>query len=53
MNIYTVYFTFYGITAQHTCTASSVNGAIFKTARAWELSEGEMLNIKVLFEGRA
>lgn len=53
MNIYTVYFTFYGIKTHHTCTASSINGAVFKTAKAWGLSEGEMLNVKVLFEGRA
>lgn len=53
MNIYTVQFTCYGMKLQHTCTANSVMGAVFKTAKAWEIQETEMVNVKVIMEGRA
>ena len=51
--IYTVSFQFYGIDASHTCIATSVLGALYKALEAWELQQGEIVNVKVDFEGWA
>lgn len=53
MNIYTVDFEFYGIKAQNTVRATSIMEALFKTLEAYELSDKEVNNVKIRYEGRA